>query len=80
MKLLSIHKQRKIAQLSLFFLISLLYSCEQLNKLEDIFHHPPTYTQESAQVVYDWYKLIARIQMPASPQPVIILNNRNFGI
>ncbi len=40
---------------------------------------PPTATDESADVVYDWYKFIARLQLRANPQPVVILNHRNFG-
>jgi hypothetical protein len=79
MKLLTVQNHRNFTHLLLLLLISSLYSCEQLKKLEDIFAPPPTYKDESAQVVYDWYKMIARVQLPASPQPVILLNNRNFG-
>lgn len=42
-------------------------------------HFPPNATQESADVVYAWYKFVARLQLPANPQPVVILNHRNFG-
>ena len=42
-------------------------------------HFPPNANKESADVVYAWYKFIARLQLPANPQPVIILNHRNFG-
>jgi hypothetical protein len=77
MKLLSTRNRRKAAHLFVLFLFSLLFSCEEL--LEDIGHRPPKHPQESADVVYDWYKLMARIQVRATPQPVVLLNNRNFG-
>lgn len=64
---------------SVVLLVGLFGGCEHLEQLENIFQHRLTYKQESAKVVYDWYKLIAQIQLPASPQPVVILNNRNFG-
>ncbi len=57
----------------------MIHQCTELEKLEEMIHQPPKYTQEKADVVYDWYKLIARIQRPANPQPNGILNNRNFG-
>ncbi len=52
---------------------TLLYSCKKLD------HWPPRANEESADVVYDWYKFIAKIQRPVNPQPAILLNNRNFG-
>jgi len=39
----------------------------------------PIANEESADVVYDWYKLIARIQLRSNPQPVVLQNYRNFG-
>ena len=44
-------------------------------------HHPfpPNTHEESADVVYDWYKLIARIQRNTAPPPVVLQNYRNFG-
>ncbi|MHA4843987.1 vanadium-dependent haloperoxidase [Flavitalea antarctica] len=42
------------------------------------FDHPPKATEESADVVYDWYKLIAQIQLISNPSPVL-QNYRNFG-
>lgn len=53
-------------------LISLLFSCRKIDQ-------PPHPQEESADVVYNWYKFIALIQRPANPQPVVILNMRNFG-
>jgi hypothetical protein len=40
---------------------------------------PSTATGEPAKVVYDWYKLIIRIQLRTSPAPIVIKNNRDFG-
>jgi hypothetical protein len=54
-------------------LISLLTGCF---KKDDPPPHPP---EENADVVYAWYKFIAKIQLRFSPQPVVILNMRNFG-
>ncbi|QMU27521.1 vanadium-dependent haloperoxidase [Adhaeribacter radiodurans] len=80
MKTLSMHTRRKAAYLLGLFLFSLLYGCEDIiDEIEDIIKRPPKYRQESADVVYDWYKLIARIQFRSNPQPVVIFNNRNFG-
>jgi hypothetical protein len=50
----------------------LLYSCKKID-------HVPPKGDENADVVYAWYKFIAKVQLPAAPQPVVILNNRNFG-
>ena len=35
--------------------------------------------EESADVVFDWYKLISRIQRNTAPPPVVLQNYRNFG-
>jgi hypothetical protein len=42
-------------------------------------HWPPKANEENADVVYAWYKFIAKVQLPLNPQPVLILNHRNFG-
>ena len=62
-----------LAPLMFVIIAGLLFSCKKND------HWPPRATEESADVVYDWYKFIAKIQRPANPQPVVILNNRNFG-
>ncbi|WP_375436318.1 hypothetical protein [uncultured Hymenobacter sp.] len=70
-------KRRKVTHLfALFFSGLLFYGCDDL--LEQLIHQGSP-QQESATVVFDWYKLIARTQLRTTPQPVIILNNRNFG-
>ncbi len=79
MKPLSMRNHQNATRLLVLFLFGLLYSCEELKRLEEIVNRPPTYPQESAAVVYDWYKLMARIQLRTTPQPVVLLNSRNFG-
>ena len=54
-------------------LLSLLPGCVKND------HFPPIAAEESADVVYDWYKLINRIQRNSTPAPVVLLNFRNFG-
>jgi hypothetical protein len=53
-------------------LISLLSSCRKIDL-------PPHPQEEDANVVYAWYKFIARVQLRNNPQPVVLLNNRNFA-
>ena len=36
-------------------------------------------SDENANVIYDWYKLISRLQLNQNPQPVVLQNIRNFG-
>jgi hypothetical protein len=58
--------------LIIVMIIGLFYSCKKID------HQPPK-ADENADVVYAWYKFMAKVQLPANPQPVVILNNRNFG-
>ncbi len=51
-------------------LFGVLYGCQK---------NDPKARQESADVVYKWYKFMAKLQLPAAPQPVVHLNIRNFG-
>jgi hypothetical protein len=39
----------------------------------------PKATQERADVVHDWYKLMIRMQLNASPPTFALLNMSNFG-
>lgn len=55
------------------FFSALLFGC----KKED--PKPPKSTEESADVIYAWYRFVARMQLRVSPQPVYILIHRNFG-
>ena len=59
--------------LIIIMLLSLLPGCVKND------HFPPIAAEESADVVYDWYKLINRIQRNSTPAPVVLLNFRNFG-
>src|SRR5688572_27373672 len=64
---------RSVKLLMSVVLISLLTGCFKNDKIPS---HPP---EENADVVYAWYKFISKIQLRFTPQPVVILNNRNFG-
>ena len=75
MKLQLQRSTQKATCLLLFFLLGLLYSCVK----NDPPPHSPNATEESADVVYDWYKLIARLQRNTTPAPVVLQNYRNFG-
>lgn len=63
----------KTTRLILVFIFVLLCGCD---KNED---DPPSPTEESADVVYDWYTLILRMQLHASPPVSGLLNNSHFG-
>lgn len=39
----------------------------------------PSQTQESADVVYNWYRFMSVLQRPLSPQPVVFVQARAFG-
>jgi hypothetical protein len=36
-------------------------------------------TQESAAMVYQWYRYIAMLQRPYNPQPAVLSQNRHFA-
>ncbi|MBC6605813.1 vanadium-dependent haloperoxidase [Hymenobacter sp. BT188] len=79
MKLPLLNSHRKVAQLfALFMSAMFFYSCDEL--YEEIIRHPSkTAQEESANVVYDWYDLIAKIELRRTPQPNVLANNRAFG-
>ncbi|MEO6001164.1 MAG: vanadium-dependent haloperoxidase [Chitinophagaceae bacterium] len=54
-------------------LTGLLYGCQKRDPFQ------PKATEESADVVFGWYKFIERVQFRATTQPVVLLNHRNFG-
>jgi hypothetical protein len=72
MKLQSMHNAPKATCLLLLSFFVLLNSCKK-------FDPPPKATEESADVVHDWYKLLIRIQLHATPPPMALLNMSNFG-
>lgn len=53
--------------------LGLLSSCRKHD------HWPPPATGESANVLYDWYRLGARMQLFTSPAPQVQTNNRSFA-
>lgn len=70
------HRLRKRSTpflLLVFFLFSFLFSCQKKD------HWPPKATQESADVVHDWYKLLLRMQLHQNPPPFGLYNISNLG-
>jgi hypothetical protein len=64
--------QKATCLLFLSFFV-LLNSCKKND------YWPPKATEESANVVHDWYKLLLRIQLHSTPAPMAQLNMSNFG-
>jgi hypothetical protein len=73
MQLLSTHKNYRLKIFATVLLFGLLSGC-----VKDV-DPPRTATEENADVVYDWYKLLSRIQLRTTPAPVVLQNVRNFG-
>lgn len=67
---------KNASSIKLLLFVSILILANSCKKDDNM---PPKATEESADVVYQWYKFIAIVQQRRGPQPVIILNNRNFG-
>ncbi len=63
----------KASYLLLIFFFVFLFSCQ---KDTDPL---PKATDERADVVHDWYKLLIRMQLHQSPPPFALLNMSNFG-
>ncbi|HVG41629.1 MAG TPA: hypothetical protein VM888_08460, partial [Chitinophagaceae bacterium] len=59
--------------LVLLLIFGIIQGCQKNDNL------PPKATEENADVVYQWYRFVAKLQQLTSPQPVTILHNRNFG-
>lgn len=73
MKLQSTRHSQKAVCLLIFFLFTLLFSCHKKD------HWPPKATEESADVVHDWYKLLLRMQLHQNPPPFGLYNISNLG-
>ncbi|MEJ7740679.1 MAG: vanadium-dependent haloperoxidase [Chitinophagaceae bacterium] len=73
MKLPLMRRNQRTTSLLMVSLFSLLFSCQKKD------HWPPKATQESADVVHDWYKLLIRLQLHQNPAPFALLNMSNFG-
>jgi len=72
MKLQSFLNRQKATCLLTISLFIFVFSCK---KTDDT----PKATEESADVVHDWYKLLIRIQLHANPPTFALLNMSNFG-
>lgn len=87
MKLLQIKNRFYLKLLAVFLLFGVLYGCQKADRLSELSsptatqekagRASPNVTQESADFVHEWFRLMARIQMPASISPVF--NYRNYG-
>ncbi|MDO9376112.1 MAG: vanadium-dependent haloperoxidase [Ferruginibacter sp.] len=62
-----------LSLVALCMVLSLLVSCVKDHPL------PPTASHERGDVVFDWYKMMIRIQLYTTPAPVVLLNNRAFA-
>jgi hypothetical protein len=75
MRTLPIFPRPKRNLVFMLFLFSFLFSCDELEQ----WWPKDTQKQEPADVIHDWYRLLAEVQFGANPQPVVISNFRNFG-
>ena len=60
-------------QVLMFLFVSVLSGCVKDHP------YPPTATNEKADVVYDWYKLIIHNQIGTTPPLVVLQNNRDLS-
>jgi hypothetical protein len=75
------------AALSPFLILSLFFLAFQSCQKTDVTPNEPQKAQratlkttyESADIVYQWYKFIAKVQLPVNPQPVVFTQNRAFA-
>lgn len=58
--------------LIIVMIIGLFSTCKKID------HEQPK-ADENADVVYAWYKFMAKVQLPVNPQPVVLLSIRNFS-
>ena len=56
-----------------FLLLGVMPRCQVMD------HRPPQPAEENADVVYQWYKLMNRLQLPINPQPVVFIQLRAFS-
>lgn len=73
MKLMMIRHRFSAKLLGVFLLLGMLSRCQLVD------HVSPKPTEESADVVYQWYKFMNRVQLPVAPQPVLLLQHRAFA-
>lgn len=76
----------KLVVVVLFF--GVLYSCKKTDPLSEpsvqnakhsADRSSPKQNQESADFVYKWYKYMTQLQLPATPVPNVIVQNRAFA-
>jgi hypothetical protein len=84
MKLLLIKNQFSLNLLGIFLLFGVLYGCQKADRLSEPLslkseHSSAKPSEESADVVYQWYRFMTQLQLPVSPQPAVLLQNRNFA-
>jgi len=60
----------------LFFAGLLVFGCKQGTTEPP---QAPDASQAKADLVFDWYKLMAKLELRNNPQPVILANNRNYA-
>ena len=73
MKLMMIKLRFSVKLLVAFLLLGSLSRCQ----LAD--HGLPKPAEERADIVYQWYKFMNRLQMPVTPQPVLLAQHRAFA-
>ncbi|HTE28030.1 hypothetical protein [Flavitalea sp.] len=73
MQMPPIEQNHRLKMVIIIMILGLLSGCVK----HDPF--PPPDRQEKADVVYDWYKLILKIQLQTNPAPNVIQNNRDLG-
>ena len=76
--------------LLVLLLFTVLYSCKKTDRLAESLpsdtasaskarRSSPKPSEESADVVYQWYKFMATLQRPVSPQPAVFVQVRAFA-
>lgn len=73
MKLLPIKHRFSAKPWVLFLLLGILSQCQFVD------HRPSAPAGENADIVYQWYKFMGRLQLPVTPQPVVFIQNRAFA-
>ncbi|MEJ7767266.1 MAG: vanadium-dependent haloperoxidase [Chitinophagaceae bacterium] len=73
MKTTSMFYMQRTTIVLFIFLLSTLYGCQKKDPW------PPKESQENADVVHDWYKLLLRMQLHQNPPPFGLLNLNNIG-
>ncbi len=67
-----------------FLLLGTLYSCQIADSLPETLspksaRKPAKPGEESADIVYNWYRFVAKLELRETPQPVVLAQNRAFA-